>query len=67
MARASRPTLPAASVKVTLMVRVPYSGEDTLMPVTYCVADVTLPLPLTLTTAPPLRLDDSPVSLSVTV
>ena len=38
---------------MTLKVSVPLDSEETLMPVTSCVAEVTLPLPVT-EPAPPL-------------
>ena len=44
---AAVPTLPAASVSVTLKVRIPSGSEETFTPATCCVAAVTLPLPLT--------------------
>ena len=47
VAVAAVPTFPAASVKVTLKVSVPSGSEETLMPVMSCVAEVTLPLPVT--------------------
>ena len=42
-----RPVLPAASVKVTLKVSVPFDSAAMSMPLTCCVAEVTLPLPVT--------------------
>ena len=54
MAVAAAPVLPAGSVKVTLKVSVPSGNEETLMPVTSCVAEVTLPLPVT--AVPPAEL-----------
>ena len=47
MAVAAVPILPAASVKVTLKVKVPSGSAETFTPVISCAAEVTLPLPVT--------------------
>ena len=43
---AAAPMLPLVLVKVTLKVNVPSASVETLMPVTSCVAEAIVPLPL---------------------
>jgi hypothetical protein len=47
VAVAAGPTFPRSLVSVTLKVSVPLLSVVTLIPVTFCVAEVTLPLPVT--------------------
>ena len=54
MAVVAWPVLPAASVSVTLKVSVPAGNEDRLIPVMSCVAEVSVPLPVT--AVPPAEL-----------